>query len=301
MRLGWPIVSGEWQFDAETRIDPADAPDQLEDSKTFESKTFGEGHHRWSSFLHGAWNIGTTPNGGYALSPVLKALAEQAGGGKAPLSMTTHYLRPTVPDMAASITVESVKQGRRLSVFRASLAQPAGSHSAAPQERLACIASFGPLESGTDGPTFDELRPDDIPGPDECLDRSHLPQGVELPIMSRLDIRLDPRTAASDDGGAEAAVMRGWIRFGDGRPTDIWALPLFADAFPPSVFSRLGRIGWVPTLELTVHVRAQPAPGWIQATFETSDLQDGLLIEDGVLWDETGRLVARSRQLAMLL
>jgi acyl-CoA thioesterase len=57
----------------------------------------------------------------------------------------------------------------------------------------------------------------------------------------------------------------------------------------------------VPTIELTSHVRRRPAPGWVQGRFVTEDLQDGRMIEDGWLWDSTGALVARSRQLAMLL
>ena len=63
----------------------------------------------------------------------------------------------------------------------------------------------------------------------------------------------------------------------------------------------LGKIGWVPTIELTVHVRQRPAPGWVCGQFVTEDLHDGRMIESGTLWDSTGALFARSRQLAMLL
>ncbi len=275
-------MTSSWQFDTETALSPPAQPG------------------KWESYLTSAWNIGATPNGGYALSPMVRAMQEMAGSHDVPLSMTTHYLRPTTPDSPVSISVEPLKQGRRLSVFRSVLGQRSEAKGES-TDRVVCLASFGSLDSTSDGPMFDEIRPDAIPSPDECQDRGALPQGVELPIMSRLDIRLDPASAIADGAQDRPATMRGWIRFGDGRPTDVRALPLFADAFPPSVFSRLGRIGWVPTLELTVHVRARPAPGWIQASFETADLRDGLLIEDGTLWDEEGNLVARSRQLAMLL
>jgi acyl-CoA thioesterase len=57
----------------------------------------------------------------------------------------------------------------------------------------------------------------------------------------------------------------------------------------------------VPTLELTVHVRRRPQPGWVQARITCDDLAGDLMIETGTLWDASGALVARSRQLGMLL
>ena len=95
--------------------------------------------------------------------------------------------------------------------------------------------------------------------------------------------------------------MQAWTRFADGRAPDTLAAVMFSDAFAPSIFTRLGRVGWVPTIELTVHVRRCPSPGWMLGRFVTEDLHDGRMIEDGWLWDAEGTLVARSRQLAMLL
>ena len=78
-------------------------------------------------------------------------------------------------------------------------------------------------------------------------------------------------------------------------------LPLFADAFPPALHSRIGRVGWVPTIELTVHVRRRPAAGWLLARLECDDVDGGRMIESGTLWDATGAVVARSRQLGLVL
>jgi hypothetical protein len=50
-----------------------------------------------------------------------------------------------------------------------------------------------------------------------------------------------------------------------------------------------------------VHVRARPAPGWLQARFTTDVLVDGYLNEDGAVWDSEGQLVVQSRQLGLLL
>jgi acyl-CoA thioesterase len=59
-------------------------------------------------------------------------------------------------------------------------------------------------------------------------------------------------------------------------------------------------VGWVPTIELTVHLRARPAPGWLLGQFSAEDLRDGRVIENGALWDSRGALVAQSRQLALV-
>ncbi|MBD3646521.1 MAG: thioesterase family protein, partial [Pseudomonadales bacterium] len=95
--------------------------------------------------------------------------------------------------------------------------------------------------------------------------------------------------------------MSGWIRFADDRPPDTRTLVLLCDTFPPSPFGVLGQIGWVPTLELTVHCRRRPAPGWIKAQLRTDDLYEGRMIETGALWDSEDRLVAQCRQLGLVM
>jgi len=59
-------------------------------------------------------------------------------------------------------------------------------------------------------------------------------------------------------------------------------------------------VAWTPTVELTAHVRASPAPGWLRCRFSTRFVTAGFLEEDGEVWDSTGRLVGQSRQLALV-
>jgi len=94
--------------------------------------------------------------------------------------------------------------------------------------------------------------------------------------------------------------MRGWFRLRDGEPADTIALLCAADAFPPTAFNADFPVAWTPTIELTVHVRARPEPGWLRCTFATHFVTGGFLEEDGEIWDSTGRLVAQSRQLALV-
>jgi hypothetical protein len=75
-----------------------------------------------------------------------------------------------------------------------------------------------------------------------------------------------------------------------------------ADGFPPTLLGHT-EIGWLPTIELTVHVFGIPPADepWLRAELHTRSVVGGLLDEDGELWDATGALVARFRQLALLI
>ena len=77
------------------------------------------------------------------------------------------------------------------------------------------------------------------------------------------------------------------------------ALLLVVDALPPVTFD-LGMPGWAPTLKLTAHVRARPAPGWARVRHATRTIAGGCFEEDCEVWDAEGHLVAQSRQLALL-
>ena len=54
------------------------------------------------------------------------------------------------------------------------------------------------------------------------------------------------------------------------------------------------------TIELTVHIRARPAPGWVACRASTRHVIGGYHEEDFEIWDSTGALVAQSRQFALL-
>lgn len=238
------------------------------------------------------WDIAGNPNGGYLLSFAVRGLAATLTKPD-PLTLTAHYLRR--PDKGpVRVEIEPIRAGRSLATGTARLVQ-GGS------ERVRVLATFGDLEAAA-GATAVREGPPDLPPPDACLTRgdelSPFPDPPE--IFRRLDLRLHPETGWPRGQGTGVAHVEGWVRFADKRPPDVMSLPFFADAFPPAVFE-LAPAAWVPTIELTVHVRARPAPGWLQGRFQTRHLIGGYLEEDGELWDSTGRLVAQSRQLAMLL
>lgn len=239
------------------------------------------------------WNIGANPNGGYVLALITNALAQESGPAHPdPLTITAHYLRPTSPGRQADIRVELVRKGKRHTHLDAVLVQDT--------ERVRVLAAFGNLEEAV-GPSMVRSEPPPLPEPEQCPARMPNPGAVGISsFLDQFDTRLSPTTGWLTGNRTGVPEVVGWTRFAGGREPDVLSLPLFADAFPPAVFE-LGDVGWVPTIELTVHVRARPAPGWLRARFHTRFLVDGYLEEDGEVWDSTGRLVAESRQLAMLL
>ncbi len=259
-------------FDADTAVRPT-----------------GEG--RWAARLDEAWNIGENPNGGYLVAIVLRAL-RSLGPHPDPLSVTTHFLRPGTSGADAEVEGEVVRAGRSLTTVRGRLCQDG-------RQRLEVLAAFGDLDAAAPVDADLTVPAPPMPPPGECLTRSGDEQGVELPILQRLETLIHPEQALG--GQAGRAEISGWIRLADGQPPDPLTAVLCCDAFPPSLFGLLGVIGWVPTIELTVHVRRRPSPGWLLGRFTTSDVRGGLMVEDGALWDEGGRLVARSRQLGLLL
>ena len=249
------------------------------------------GAGRWSATVTPRWNIGAAPNGGYLLAIALRALREHTGRPDA-LTATAHYTsRPDVGPLQLDATPAVASR-------RHSTATIVGSQGGV--ERLRVTATFGDL-GAAEGPTRVDAAPPPLPPLDECLP---LPKDVDgLPeITQRFDYVADP----TDVGwflGAPSGVgkVSGYLRFTDGRDPDTLALAVVADAFPPAVFNVLGGASWIPTLELTVHVRARPVPGWLRCVFRTRVLIDGYLEEDGEVWDDSGALVALSCQLALVL
>ncbi len=243
--------------------------------------------------LTNAWDIGGNPNGGYLLASSLRAVAALDARHPDPISVTTHYLRPGSSGRGAEISVETIRSGSRTSTRRTVMSQDG-------KPRITSLVTMSDLGLWS-GPDLAVVEPPPVAPVSECLDRSMLPQGVDLPILSRVEVRLDPATVEAPPDGEARGFIAGWIRFTDETPPSALALPLFADAFPPSPIGLLGEVGWIPTVELTVQVRARPVDGWIRACFESRDIGRGMLIEDGLLWDAEANLVAQSRQLALIL
>ena len=237
------------------------------------------------------WNVGDKPNGGYLLAIAVRAAAQQLRHPD-PLSVTGHYLRAPEPG-PVTLHVETVREGRAISTASVSLRQHG-------REVVRVLGSFRLTDDGGADSHYFAPPPELPPVSEGVPGSSRGPGGMHVAIVDRFDYRFDPATIGWAMGRPSGnATIRGWIRFADGRDVDPTALTVIVDAMPPPVFD-LGAAGWVPTLELTLHVRQRPAPGWLKMVASTRFITGSDLEEDVEVWDSTDRLVAQARQIARL-
>ncbi|MFE2430414.1 thioesterase family protein [Streptomyces sp. NPDC059373] len=267
------------KFDRDTAVAPRPDAPGLHDAELYES-----------------WRIGMGINGGLLLALAGRALAAELGGGEEghsdPFSISAYYLSTSRPG-PVTVRTETLRRGRTVSTGTASLVQDG-------EERLRAIATYGDLEGHAGGDVRTSATPPDMPPPERCVGTELAPPEFlkDAPMLDSIELRLDPGTVGWAVGAPTGrGRIQGWLRFPDGREPDPLMLLLAVDTLPPVSFD-LGINGWAPTLELTAHVRAKPAPGWLRISHATRNFADGYMEEDAEVWDSTGRLVAQSRQLA---
>jgi acyl-CoA thioesterase len=257
-------------FDADTAVEPT-----------------GDG--RYAARLTDRWTaLGGTPNGGYMLAVGLRALAAEMPLPD-PLVTSAYFLRPGAIG-PAEVRTEVVRSGRRTATGSSMLHQDG-------REIVRLVSTFGDLERA-DGPTATFGAPPDLPPPDETPE---LPVDGSMPgvsIIERIEYRAPevPGWAQGRPGGDPSGAF--WMRLRGGREPDPLALAALVDGAAPAVLD-LGVRGSA-TLELTVHIRGRPAPGWLACRNLTRHVIDGFHEEDFEIWDSRGRLVAQSRQFALL-
>lgn len=251
-----------------------------------------EGDRRWSASIAEGWDILGNANGGYLLAVAARAMIG-ASGRPDPVTITAHYLAPGRPG-PVTVHTEVVKEGRRFVTVQARLV--------ADRPLLSLVGSFGELEASGAAGLYVEGVPPDLPDPEHCVANEGAASTPGAPsFMDRVDLRLHPDDAGFRTGDPSGTPqVRGWFRLPGDEPVDTVGLLQAVDAFPPTVFNARLPVAWTPTVELTAHLRARPAPGWLACSFRTRFVTGGFLEADGEVWDATGTLVAQSRQLALV-
>lgn len=254
------------------------------------------GAGRYAARVDPGWWIERGPNGGYIAALVLRAMSTELDDpGRPARSLTLHYLRPPREgDAELVVTIE--RAGRTLTNLSARFEQDG---------RLLALA-LAAFADARPGPEFLDSPMPAVPPAEEVVPLPEPP--VTIPMRARYESRF--AVGPLPFSGSADAESGGWIRLApdevdQDEVVDQHLLAAFTDAWIPAVFSKVvGRLG-VPTVDLTIHFRAPglvvPADEWVLTRFRTRAAAEGFLEEDGEIWSPDGRLLAQSRQLAVVL
>lgn len=269
---------------------------------TWRAGTPADAVHVADATLGEGWLIGAAVNGGLLMALCARAASEAVAATGHPdvLAWSAFFLSAAQPG-PARVEVDMLRTGRSVSTVAVRVVQDEGAGGAAGAgvERMRLTATLGDAATATEPVHLGPALPT-MPSPDECLPvrRDGSPLAEPIRILDRLDVRIDPATAGFAVGRPTGrGTIRAWLRMADGREPDVALLPLAVDALMPVAFD-LGALGWAPTLELSGQVLGRPAPGWLRVELRTDAVAGGFYVEDADVWDSTGRLVARARQLA---
>jgi acyl-CoA thioesterase len=295
-------------------------------ASTFEQATAvtPAGDGRFRAAIDPGWSTPIAANGGYLAAILVRAIEAHGatsgvGAAGEPVSprqlrsLTCHYLRP-VTEGLLEVSVELVRAGRRISTVEVRASQEG-------KEAIRALAALAVLDLPAAGrwepapPAVGPPPPRDAPliEPDDYrrdgADGWLGPTPTMPPMFRR--VRVAPRIGGVPFSNrrlpaGEAPETGGWIALPEPRPIDAAFIALCTDVWWPPAFQPLGRPAIAPTIDLTIHVRAdippeglpdQPVLGW----YRSAAAHGGLMEEDAALFLPDGALLAHARQLAIFM
>jgi len=241
------------------------------------------------AIVSGNGSVGAV-NGGVLMACVLRAVLDTSPHPD-PVATSAHFLRVPRPE-PAQVHVTWLKQGRTAATARAVLVQ----EGAGVLETTITTGTLG--APGDDGLSWTG-EPPVLPPVEECTGFADFAGATRRTgYAGQVDLRLDPATSGWLRGQPQGVPeMRGYFQLREERHPDAYLLALAVDALPPVIFG-ITRAGWSPTVELTWHMRAVPAPGLLRVAARSRHVSGGWFDEESEVWDSAGRLVAQSRQIA---
>jgi acyl-CoA thioesterase len=261
---------------------------------TFDRDTSVEplGDGRFAARFSPDWRVVRGPNGGYAAAVVVQAiLAAVAEPTRQLRSLTVHYLRPP-QEGDVEIVVAIERAGRGMTSVSARALQEG-------KVVMLALAALGGAYPG--GIEYADAQPPDVPAP-ERIEVPDAPLGLpDMFFREHFDLRpaIGPRVLS----GQGPAITGGWINLREERPLDAPLLVALTDSWWPAPYGPAEQILIAPTIDLTVHLRAElPLPHDAVLIEVRSDTAfDGYFEEDTRLFSRDGTLLAHSRQLALAL
>lgn len=242
----------------------------------------GEG--RYTAEVDAGFGFEEAINGGYLMA-ILARAALDVSGRPHPITTAASFLRVARPGRA-DVHVDSRKSGRTAHVSRVALVQN-------DEPVVEALITTGALD-GEVRPAY-STEAGELPPIADCVTHGEKEDG----FGAKVDMRYDRTTMGWLDGRPSGRPeMRAYFRLRDDPyEPDGALLALAVDSLPPVVLNT-GAYGWSPTVELTWHMRAVPAAGWLSLHGYGRLVSDGWFDEEVEVRDSAGRLVAQSRQIA---
>ncbi|SCX44269.1 Acyl-CoA thioesterase [Klenkia marina] len=164
-------------------------------------------------------------------------------------------------------------------------------------------------EQGGDARVVGQALVGAVPGPPGPRPGQPLPDGPDVgealvlpvdfvPVSQHVEIRaVGPGRPLA--GGTDPRLAA-WLRVREPAavPDPHVALGLLVDVLPPSLYAVSTAPAVMPTVELTLHLHGTPpaAGSWLRLEQWTDLVDDFGCVDEAVVHDEGGRLVARARQ-----
>jgi acyl-CoA thioesterase len=254
--------------------------------------------------LDDAWSY-LTPSGGVLMTVAMRAMAAELGDASyRPIGATTLFCSP-VPAGPLAIRVEVLRRGDAAAQLRAAL-----SSTSRPGPGLEVSATFARRRDGLDARG---LGFPDVQGPHACPDAGNEPRVAagrpRRPFFDNFEMRLAHGAPIWQERGWEAGDARWacWYRYlvpqrDSAGQFDVLALPPIADTMPGALSNRLGpgRPFFAPSLDLTVHFVESTDAEWFLVDTQCQRALGGYATAAADIWDDHGRLVARTTQTMIL-
>jgi Acyl-CoA thioesterase C-terminal domain/Acyl-CoA thioesterase N-terminal domain len=240
--------------------------------------------------ISGEWTIAGKPNGGYLLALLGRAASSLTDSGHV-IAASAHYVRSPDPG-PVEIEGELLRRGRSISQVRARMSQGG-------RPCVESVVSTSELDPST-APHWDAgVLDGQVVSFDDCIRLKPVtPDGSRVAMFDQVDARLDPEWSGVTNGRASGrGQLRGWLKLPGEESFDPISLLYAVDALPPPTFDT-DFMDMVSTAELTVYVRAIPAPGPVRIVTRARLIDPRWVDHTCDVWDGTGRLVAQATQLA---
>ena len=258
---------------------------------------------RYHAELDHSWDLVPLPQGGVVVSFGLRAAQHAVGDDTQKLRSCTTVFAGQVSAGELDIDVAVLRRGRSASQVAVTVTNPGASAGAT------TVAVFGGPRRG---PTFVDVSPPKVPGPDDCPSyRDPPPPDVEpfetRPFWTKTEGRAALGHAPWEEFEPDASDVATWLRFddppllADGSMDPLGVLTL-ADRMPGCVAERIGPGDdpwFAPSADLTVHFFEPLRTRWVLAHDRARWADDGWASAEATLWDEHGTLVAYATQMML--